>query len=138
MGGHVDTLRLKEEIKSFDEAGIAGFTIFEIGSRDTIQVGAGPEFLGDESLATIRVAVEEAGKYGMEVGLNTASSWNAGGNWLTPKHAAKSIYQRKVNVTGGGKKKSNYPSLKSQKKIPEAGHASFLMGKMENPYIPKR
>ena len=109
LGGHVDTLRLKEEILSFDEAGIAGFTIFEIGSRDTVLVGTGPAFLGDESLETIRVAVDEAGKYGMEVGLNTASSWNAGGNWLTPKHAAKSIYQRKVNVTGGGKKKIKLP-----------------------------
>ncbi|MFP3472969.1 glycosyl hydrolase, partial [Micrococcus sp. SIMBA_144] len=72
-------------------------------------VGTGPEFLGEESLKTIKVAVKEASKNGMEVGLNTASSWNAGGNWLTPKHAAKSIYQRKVTVTGGAKKKVNLP-----------------------------
>ena len=133
LGGHVDTLRLKEEIKSFDEAGIAGFTIFEIGSRDTIQVGAGPEFLGDESLETIRVAVDEAGKYGMEVGLNTASSWNAGGNWLTPKHAAKSIYQRKVNVTGGGKEKIKLPFPEIPEKDPRGRKRLISYGKDGKP-----
>lgn len=101
LGGHVDTLRLKEELRSFKNAGISGFTIFEIGSNDTVLVGAGPAFLSDESLETIRFAVEEAGKLGLEVGLNSASSWNAGGNWLPPQHAAKSIYQTKVSLEGG-------------------------------------
>ena len=133
LGGHVDTVRLKEEIRSFDEAGIAGFTIFEIGSRDTVQVGAGPEFLGDESLATIKVAVDEASKYGMEVGLNTASSWNAGGNWLTPKHAAKSIYQRKVNVTGGGKEKIKLPFPEIPEKDPRGRKRLISYGKDGKP-----
>lgn len=109
LGGHVDTVRLKEEIHAFKDAGIAGFTIFEIGSRDTVLVGTGPEFLGDESLETIRFAVKEAGKLGLEVGLNTASSWNAGGNWLTPEHAAKSIYQSKVNIAGGANQAIKIP-----------------------------
>ena len=101
LGGHVDILRLKEELRAFKDAGIAGFTIFEIGSNDTILVGTGPAFLSDESLETIRFAVEEAGKLGLEVGLNSASSWNAGGNWLPPQHAAKSIYQTKISLEGG-------------------------------------
>ncbi|WP_163378344.1 glycosyl hydrolase [Cyclobacterium sp. SYSU L10401] len=109
LGGHVDRLRLKEEIHAFKEAGVSGFTIFEIGSRDTVLVGTGPEFLGDESLKTIQLAVEEAGKLGLEVGLNTASSWNAGGNWLTPEHAAKSIYQSKATLTGGKNQKVTIP-----------------------------
>ncbi|MDN3688517.1 glycosyl hydrolase [Cyclobacterium jeungdonense] len=109
LGGHVDSLRLKEEIHAFKEAGVSGFTIFEIGSRDTVLVGTGPEFLGEESLKTIQFAVEEAGKLGLEVGLNTASSWNAGGNWLTPEHAAKSIYQSKVNLSGGKNLKVTIP-----------------------------
>ena len=92
LGGDVDTNRLKEELKSFKEAGIAGFTIFEIGSRDTVRVKSGPAFLSGESLDLIKFAVEEAGKMGLEVGLNTASSWNAGGNWIPPQYAAKSIY----------------------------------------------
>lgn len=109
LGGHVDSLRLKEEIQAFKDAGIAGFTIFEIGSRDTVLVGTGPEFLGKESLKTIRFAVEEAGKLGLEVGLNTASSWNAGGNWMTPEHAAKSIYQSKIILNGGSRQRIKIP-----------------------------
>lgn len=109
LGGHVDTLRLKEEIHAFKKAGVSGFTIFEIGSRDTILVGTGPEFLGEESLKTIQFAVQEAGKLGLEVGLNTASSWNAGGKWLTPEHAAKSIYQSKVSFSGGSKQNIQIP-----------------------------
>lgn len=101
LGGNVDTHRLREEIAAFKKAGISGFTIFEIGSNDTVRVKAGPAFLSDESLASIRFAVEEAGRLGMEVGLNTASSWNAGGSWIPPKHAAKSIYHTKIRLAGG-------------------------------------
>jgi hypothetical protein len=101
LGGYVDTLRLKEEISAMKKAGIAGFTIFEIGSRDTLLVKSGPAFLSDKSLEAITVAVKEAVKLGMEVGLNTASSWNAGGNWLPPKHSAKSIYYSKKKIIGG-------------------------------------
>lgn len=101
LGGNVDTLRLREEITAFKNAGISGFTIFEIGSPDTVLVKAGPAFLSDESLASIRFAVKEAGRLGLEVGLNTASSWNAGGSWIPPKHAAKSIYHTKIHFQAG-------------------------------------
>ena len=49
LGGYVDTLRLKEEIMSLKNAGISGFTIVEIGSRDTAFVKQGPAFLSDKS-----------------------------------------------------------------------------------------
>lgn len=89
--------------------------------------------MGEASLETIKVAVEEAGKYGMEVGLNTASSWNAGGNWLTPKHAAKSIYQRKVNVSGGGKEKIKLPFPDIPEKDPRGRKRLISYGKDGKP-----
>jgi hypothetical protein len=101
LGGNVDTLRLREELKALKAGGVSGFTIFEIGSRDTVLVKAGPAYLGQESLKIIKFAVNEAKKLGMEIGLNTASSWNAGGNWIPPKYAAKSIYHSKTALTGG-------------------------------------
>jgi hypothetical protein len=67
LGGNVDTLRLRDEFKSMKDAGISGFTIFEIGSRDTVMVKAGPAFLGDESLKVLKFAVDEAGRLGLEV-----------------------------------------------------------------------
>jgi hypothetical protein len=100
LGGNVDTVILKQEIASMKQAGIAGFTIFEIGTPDTAFIKSGPPFLEKESLDAIRIAITEADKYGMEVGLNTASSWNAGGTWITPEHAAKSIYCSSLKVKG--------------------------------------
>jgi hypothetical protein len=118
LGGNVDTVRLKEEMVALKEAGISGFTMFEIGSRDTVLVKAGPEFLGKESLETIKFAVEEAGKLGMELGLNTASSWNAGGKWITPEHAAKSIYYSQIELTGKSKQRNKVPFPKIPEKDP--------------------
>lgn len=109
LGGNVDTLRLKEELITLKNAGVSGFTIFEIGSRDTVLVKAGPAFLGEESLKILKYAIDEAGKLGMEVGLNTSSSWNAGGNWIPPKHAAKSIFYAKKEVRGDKELKIKLP-----------------------------
>src|SRR5690606_21037097 len=100
LGGHVDTIRLKEEIKSFSEAGVSGFTIFEIGSYDTVLVGTGPEFLGEASRRNIKFAVEEAGRDGREGGMQPPRSGHAGGASLTPQHAAQSIYRSAVTVDG--------------------------------------
>ncbi len=109
LGGNVDTLSLKEELISFKKAGISGLTIFEIGSRDTILIKAGPAYLSDESLKILKCAIDEAGKLGMEVGLNTSSSWNAGGSWIPPKYAAKSIYYAQKKISGGKELKIKLP-----------------------------
>ncbi len=133
LGGHVDTVRLKEEIRAFKEAGVAGFTIFEIGSRDTVLVGTGPEFLGEESLGNIKLAIDEAGKYGMEVGLNTASSWNAGGKWVTPEHAAKSIYQSAVAAKGGSRLSLKIPFPEIPQRDPRGRRRMIEFGKDARP-----
>ena len=85
-------------------AGITGFDIFEIGvpEKDTVIAG-GRAFIGDESLKTIKFAVNEAGKLGLQVGLNLASSWNAGGRWILPENAGKSLYFSKTTIKGGSK-----------------------------------
>ncbi len=114
LNGNVNNDRVVEEIKSMHDAGISGFDIFEIGvpEGDTI-VKPGPAFLCDESLESIKVALEEAGKYNMEVGLNLASSWNAGGTWISPEHSAKAIFYSKTIVKEGqdNQMKLNYPEI---------------------------
>jgi len=88
-------------------AGIGGVDIFEIGvsaaNNPNGMMKAGPPFMGDESLNAITLAIREATRLDMEVGLNVASSWNAGGSWVTPQYAAKSIYVSKTTVAGGGR-----------------------------------
>lgn len=93
LNGKTDTTRLKTEMTEMKNAGISGFDIFEIGVPGSdIMIKAGPAFLSVESLASIKMVIREAGKMGMTAGLNMASSWNAGGSWIKPEHAAKSIY----------------------------------------------
>jgi hypothetical protein len=102
LNGNIDTIRAKQELLNMKKAGIGGFDLFEIGvpEEDTMIPG-GPAFLSDESLKAIKFAVKEAGELGLEMGLNLASSWNAGGAWTLPENAGKSLYYSKINVKGG-------------------------------------
>ncbi|MGA0559238.1 glycosyl hydrolase [Larkinella sp. VNQ87] len=106
LNGYVDTLRLKEELVAIKNAGMGGVDLFEIGlpsASDPNQIiPAGPAFMSDESVKNIHLAIREAGKLGLEVGLNLASSWNAGGSWVKPQHAAKTIYYSQTTLQGGG------------------------------------
>ncbi|GAB3943051.1 hypothetical protein GCM10028805_08650 [Spirosoma harenae] len=113
LNGYVDTVRLKEELQAIKKAGLGGVDIFEIGlppASDLNQViPPGPAFMSDESVRTIHMAIKEAGKLGLEVGLNLASSWNAGGTWVAPKHAAKTIYFSKKTVKGSEQESVKLP-----------------------------
>ncbi len=102
LNGNIDTARAGEEFREMKKAGIGGFDLFEIGSRDKM-IPAGPAFLSDESLKTIKYVVDEAGKLGLTVGLNIASSWNAGGSWTEARNGGKSLYRSNIRVTGNSK-----------------------------------
>lgn len=105
LNGYVDSVRLKQELRAIKDAGLGGVDIFEIGLPPERNEGGiipgGPAFMSDESLRLIQMAVEEAGKLGLEVGLGVASSWNAGGSWVKPEHAAKTLYASSVTVESG-------------------------------------
>lgn len=116
LNGNIDTLTAKEELKAMKEAGITGFDLFEIGAnvQDNSLIPAGPAFMSDESLQLIKFAVDRAGELGLTVGLNLSSSWNAGGSWVKPEHAGKSLYYSKTEITGnstGQKLKLSFPEI---------------------------
>jgi hypothetical protein len=104
LNGNMDTVRMKEELAALKKAGIGGVDIFEIGFRPEGVMPAGPAFMGDSSLRAIGAAIREANRLGLEVGLNLSSSWNAGGSWTKPNHAAKTLYFSSVKVKGGDQK----------------------------------
>lgn len=105
LNGYSDTVRIKEELSAIKAAGLGGVDLFEIGVPPVNNPGGmvkpGPAFMSAESLENIAFALEEASKLDLEVGLNLASSWNAGGSWVTPEHAAKTIYHSKTTLKGG-------------------------------------
>ena len=109
LNGNVDTVRLKEELRSIKNAGIGGVDIFEIGVTAANNTPAGPAFMGNESLKAIEIAIREATRLNLEVGLNLASSWNAGGSWITPRYAAKSLYYSKTVISGNGQQPVQLP-----------------------------
>ena len=113
LNGYTDTTRMKQELRAMKQAGISGADIFEIGTTrysnpDSI-VPAGPPFMSEKSLQAIQFAIEEATQLDITVGLNLASSWNAGGPWVQPKHAAKSLYFSKTSVAGPGLRTVDLP-----------------------------
>ena len=131
LNGNVDTVRAKQEFRAMKEAGITGFDFFEIGvpKQDTMIPG-GPAFMSDESVQNIKFVVDEAGKLGLTVGLNLASSWNAGGSWIEPKNGGKSLYVSKTTVNGNAseqKIKVPFPEISFPKEA--------LIGESNEPMI---
>ncbi|MFP4505387.1 MAG: glycosyl hydrolase [Cyclobacteriaceae bacterium] len=119
LNGYTDTTTMRQELEAMKAAGIGGLDLFEIGAKEWYNDGiipAGPAFLSDASLSDIKFAVEKAGKLGLEVGFNTASSWNAGGSWIPPQYAAKSLYFSEVTVQGPGSysQKLPFPDIRQQ------------------------
>ncbi len=134
LNGNIDTVRAKQEFRAMKEAGITGFDLFEIGvpPQDTMIPG-GPAFMSDQSVQTIKWAVDEAGKLDLTVGLNLASSWNAGGSWVEPKNGGKSLYFSKTELKESfGKQniKLSFPEIKFPKES--------LIGGTGKPMIPLR
>jgi len=132
LNGNIDTIRAKQELLAMKEAGIGGFDLFEIGvpKQDTMIPG-GPAFLSDESLEIIKYVIDEAGRLDLTVGLNLASSWNAGGSWTKPKHGGKSLYASSTKVNG------NSSIQKIQVPFPEVKFPKeSLIGGTDKPMIP--
>jgi hypothetical protein len=130
LNGNTDTARIKTEIEAMKNAGISGFDIFEIGvPKSDVTIKAGPAFMSEESLASVKLAIDEAGKAGMQAGLNMASSWNAGGSWIQPQHAAKSIYFSKITLKDNqaDKIKLPFPEILTEDKSGRKKLISFTL-----------
>lgn len=103
LNGYVDHRRMTWELEEFQRKGVRGVYIFDIGARDpNNRVPTGPAFMGPESVKSIAHAVREAGRLGLEVGLITSSSWNAGGPWVTPEYAAMGLFSSEMVCEGPG------------------------------------
>ena len=100
--GNVSLPQITLEMEEAKAKGMGGFDIWDVGTfvdQKNI-VPAGPPFMGDQSLQAIGHAVREAERIGLRLGLITASSWNSGGSWVTPKHSAMGLFKSSVTVQG--------------------------------------
>jgi len=104
MNGYVNLPQLNRELEDAREKGMGGLDIFDVGAIDDPDgiVPAGPAFLGPESLEAIDYVVRRAGQLGLELGLITSSSWNAGGPWVKPENGQMGLFYSEAVVTGPG------------------------------------
>lgn len=113
LNGHVNKDRLLEELAAIKAAGIDGVDIFDIGARAPNNphhmIPGGPAFMGPESITTIAAVIKKATELNMEVDLSLSSSWNAGGSWIKPEFAGKSLYASSTKISGGGTGKITLP-----------------------------
>jgi hypothetical protein len=92
---------MTREMEEARALGMRGFEIWDIGVyRPVGMVPAGPAFLGEESLKSIKHAMTEAKRLGLELNMIAASSWNAGGAWVKKSDGSKRIASSSFNAAG--------------------------------------
>ncbi len=102
LNGNASLGQITFEMEEAKRKGMGGFDIWDIGvlvDPDKV-IPAGPAFLSDKSLHAINHAIREGDRLGLEIGLTFASSWNAGGSWVTPEHGAMGLFRSDTVVTG--------------------------------------
>jgi hypothetical protein len=101
LNGTVDHEQMTREMEEAKALGMRGFEIWDIGVyRPGNIVPAGPAFLSEESLKSIKHAMTEAGRLGLELNMIAASSWNAGGAWVKKSDGSKRIASSLLDVAG--------------------------------------
>ncbi|NOX55030.1 MAG: hypothetical protein GXP27_11465 [Planctomycetes bacterium] len=102
LNGYVNRAHIERELRAFQQAGISGLCLFDMGARGAKdeQPPTGPAFLSEEWLRSLAHAVRIAGELGMGVQLSVASSWDMGGAWVEPEHASMGLYHVEWEVTG--------------------------------------
>lgn len=117
MNGYVDEPQALWEMQEFRKKGLTTLYIFDIAAGDTDgKVPRGPAFMGPEWVKTFAKIVREAEKVGMEIGLITSSSWNAGGPWVTPEYGAMGLFTTQVTCQGP----SSFEQALPQPELPAA------------------
>lgn len=89
---------ITKDLEEMKRQGIAGVLLFDAGEGKGSPVG--PVFMSDPWRDLFRHAIHEAGRLGIEVGVNLCSGWDAGGTWVTPEYAAKKLVYAELRVQG--------------------------------------
>lgn len=119
LNGYVDEPQALWELNEFREKGLSGLYVFDIVAQAPEgMVPAGPAFMSRDWVRVFGNVVREAKKLGLEIGLITSSSWNAGGPWVTPEYAAMGLFTTQATCEGPAEFDEELP----RPKLPEAAH----------------
>jgi hypothetical protein len=103
--GNVSLSQITYEMEQAKAKGMAGFDIWDVGVLVDEQkiIPAGAPFMSEESVQAIAHAVREGERLNLRLGLITASSWNAGGDWVKPEHGVMGLFSTQTQRKGGQK-----------------------------------
>lgn len=102
LNGDVTKASISNDLEEMKKKGMGRAEIWDVEARNNSNgaYGIGPEFLGDESVESIKHALSEGKRLGIKIGMVASSGWNAGGSWVTPEWAAKALYSSEFKVAG--------------------------------------
>ena len=114
LNGNMTKESITRDLEQMHAKGMGSADMWDVrANSNTHIIPAGGPFLGDGSVELIRHAVEEGKRLDVKVGIIASSGWNAGGSWVTPDWASKSLFFSETVADGGRKIIVNlpYPSL---------------------------
>jgi hypothetical protein len=102
LNGDVTNASITRDLEEMKQKGMGSADIYDLAAMNNPDgaYGTGPQFLGDESVKSIRHALSEGKRLGIKLGLVGSSGWNAGGSWVTPDWAAKALYSSVLKIKG--------------------------------------
>jgi len=120
LNGYVDTTRMVYELEQMKDKGMQGAFIWDVGALSDPEklIPAGPAFLGPKSLATVSLALKTGSRLGLNLGMITSSSWNAGGDWIGEADAVKELLSSNQIITGPAKLSVRINEPKSRRGVP--------------------
>jgi hypothetical protein len=114
LNGNMSRESITRDLEDMRDKGMGSAGLWDVAAiSNPSLIPAGGPFLDKESAELIRHAESEGKRLGFEVGIIASSGWNAGGSWVTPDWASKSLFFSET-VAEGGKKVTldlPYPAL---------------------------
>jgi hypothetical protein len=101
---------ISRDLREFKLKGIGNVLLVNsAGGLAGVPYPQGVKFLSEEWKELYRFALQEADKYGIEVGVNLSSGWCMGGPWIKPENAGRWFLQSKLELKGPIKFNSKLP-----------------------------
>lgn len=104
LNGDVTNASITHDLEEMKDKGMGSAEIWDVAAtyNPNGSYGIGPEFLGEESVKSIKHTLLEGKRLGLKIGMVASSGWNAGGSWVSPDWAAKALYSSERKVEGPG------------------------------------
>lgn len=102
LNNHIDRAGITRDLEEARARGMGGVMLVFSNPYcgDAGPVPEGPRYLSPEWRALYRLALQEAARLGLEVGVNFCGGWCMGGPWITPEHSGRWYLQAEVTVAG--------------------------------------